>query len=214
MKIRTGSLLAVFLFLAATTGCATYTSKVDNSAGRPTKYMDMEEVTNTEHVGIEAQDIAGICDKMYRSMMANPLLANAARPPHVLISAEGLQNQTSEPINLNILADKILTGLGKAANGRMILIDNQAFMLIEKQKKLKAQGVTGQGTLQYSKTTLGVDYQLVGRITELQKVSNKTGLIDRATYLNFRMVDMQTGQAIWFDDYEFRKSAADDLIYR
>lgn len=214
MNIRFGSLLAVFLFFTAVTGCATYTSNVDNSAGRPTKYMDMEDVTETEHVGIEAQDIAGICDKMMRSMMANPLLANAAQPPHVLISAEGLQNQTSDRINLNILADEILSGLGQAANGRMILIDNQAFMLIEKQKKLKTQGVTGQGTLRYSKTTLGVDYQIVGRLTEHQTVSNKTGLVDRATYINFRMVDMQTGQAVWFGNYKFRKGAADDIIYR
>ena len=66
----------------------------------------------------------------------------------------------------------------------------------------------------YAKTTLGVDYRLTGRITSYQNVSNQTGLVDQLTQIEFQMVDMQTGEEVWNDIYDFRKVAADDLIYR
>lgn len=214
MIVKAGRISIALLLVVGLVGCATYTSKVDNSAGRPTKYMDMEDVTDTEHVGIEAQDIVAMCDKMMRSMMANPILANSQRPPHVIIDSEGFTNESADVINLNIITDRIRNGLVRASKGRMRFVSQHAAMLVEKQKKLKAKGITGQGTTAYSKTTLGADYQLWGRITALQNVSNKTGLVDRMTYISFEMTDLQTGEIVWADDFGFRKGAADDVIYR
>lgn len=199
---------AIFL-----TGCVA-TTNVENSPGRATKYMDTQAVTDTEHVGIEAQDIVQMCDTMMRSMMSEPVLANAIRPPHVLIDSQGFINESSDVINLNLITSRLKTGLRKAARGRMRFVGRHATALIEKEKKLKARGVVGQGTTAYSKTTLGLDYRLTGRITSLTNVSNRTGLVDQLTQIEFAMIDMQTGEEVWNDLFDFRKAAANDSIYR
>jgi PBP1b-binding outer membrane lipoprotein LpoB len=214
MKKRTVALIIQLIAIAWLSGCATYASRVDNSAGRASKYIDLEQVTNTEHVGIEAPDIVQMCDEMMRSMMAEPRLSNARRAPHVLIDSEGFINESSETVNLNMITGRLKVSLTKAARGRMRFVGRHAVALIEKEKELKDRGVVGQGTIPFSRKTLGVDYRLTGRITSYQNVSNKTGLTDQLTQIEFQMIDMQTGEEIWNDIYDFRKVAADDVIYR
>jgi len=204
--------LAGVLLLAG--GCATYTSQVENAPGRPSVYQAPDTTGPSAGVGIESQDIVGMCDQMMRDMMANPLLANAARPPHVIVDSAYFRNEGSQRINLNLITDRIRVALIRAANGRMVFVGRHAADMVEKERKLKREGVVGGGTAPAAAKTLGADYRLSGRIADLNQLSNTTGMTTRFTQIIFEMMDLETGAVVWAGEYSFRKSAADDIIYR
>jgi len=208
--------LAVFLvtIMPLLYGCTTYTSRVENASGRVTVYSDPGTVGSSAGIGIESQDIDSMCDKMIRNMMANPILANASRPPQIIVDAAFFRNESTNRINLNLITDNIRSGLLRAANGRMIFIGRHAVGMVEKERKLKKKGIIDQGTTAYTAKTLGGDYRLWGRITTLDAVNPRTGMTTRYTQVNFEMIDLQTSGIVWGGMYKFRKTAADDLIYR
>ncbi len=205
------SIMMAILFFS---GCATYSSKVDNTAGRATVYSDPGTSSPMAGVGIESNDILSMCDKMMRSMLANPLLANPNRPPQIVVDAANFTNESANVINLNIITDRIRNGLLRAANGRMIFIGRHAAAMIEKEKKLKKSGTVDQGTTGYVAKTLGADYRLWGRITDSNAQSKTSGMQSRFTQIVFEMMDLQNGAIVWGDEFSFRKNAADDIIYR
>lgn len=214
MKRSTISKVWILFCVVVMAGCATYTSQVENTPGTPTIYEAPDTTGATAGIGIESQDIISMCDKMMRDMMANPLLANTAAPPHVIVDAAYFRNESSNYINLNMITDRIRSGLVRAANGRMIFVGRHGANMIEHEKKLKRSGVVDQGTTPHAAKTLGGDYRLWGRITSLDGVDTQSGLTSRFTQIVFEMMDLQNGAVVWGGEYSFRKSAADDVIYR
>ena len=202
---------AVFPFFG---GCATYTTQVENAPGRPTVYAAPDTVGPVAGIGIESQDIISMCDKMMRTMMANPLLANASSPPHIIVDAAYFRNESSSRINLNMITDRLRLGLNQYANGRMIFVGRHYADMVDKERRLKDNGKVDRGTTAYAAKTLGGDYRLGGRITSLDAVAQKSGLASRFTQVIFEMVDLQTGAIAWGGQYSFKKAAADDVIYR
>lgn len=195
-------------------GCTTYKSDVENAPGRPTIYTAPETVGPVAGIGIESQDIIGMTDKMMRDMMTNPLLVNASKPPHVIVDAVYFRNESTSRINLNMITDRLRIGLNRHSNGRMIFVGRHYSDMVENERKLKAKGITDQGTTGYAAKTLGGDYRLGGRITSQDAISNSSGLTSRYTQIVFEMVDLQTGAIIWGGEYSFQKTAGDDVIYR
>ncbi|MDM8541848.1 hypothetical protein QUF90_12240 [Desulfococcaceae bacterium HSG9] len=195
-------------------GCATYSTQVDNTSGRPSVYVQNDSTGPIAGIGIESQDIIGMTDKMMRDMFTYPILTNAGSPPHVIIDSQYFKNESSSRINLNMITDRLRIGLNRNARGRMIFVGRHFSDMVEKEKKLKSQGVVGGGTTPHASKTLGGDYLLGGRITSQDAIQQSTGLTSRSTYIMFEMVDLQTGQIVWGGDYSFKKAAADDVIYR
>ena len=206
--IAVGAVCASF----ALSGCAT--TQVDNTPGRPTTYSSPDTAGPVAGVGIESQDIISMCDKMMRDMMANPLLANAKSPPHVIVDAVYFRNESTSRINLNMITDRLRLGLNRHSYGRMIFVGRHYADMVEKEKKLKRAGVVDQGTTPHAAKTLGGDYRLGGRITSLDAIAQKSGLQSRFTQIIFEMVDLQTGAIVWGGEYSFKKTAADDVMYR
>lgn len=206
--------IAAFAGILFFTGCTTYTTQVENAPGRASVYQSPDTTGSSAGVGIESQDIVSMCDQMMRDMMANPLLANVSKSPHVIIDSAYFKNEGSQRINLNLITDRIRVGMIRAANGRMIFIGRHGADMIEKERKLKRQGIVGEGSLPSTNLTLGADYRLMGRIADLNQLSNTTGTITRFTQIIFEMQDLETGAVVWAGEYSYRKAAADDIIYR
>ena len=70
------------------------------------------------------------------------------------------------------------------------------------------------GTTGLTKAQAGVDYRLIGRISTLDSRSASTGAIERYTQMSFELIDMETGESQWANQYEFKKSGRDDAVYR
>jgi len=149
---------------------------------------------------------------MVKKMLANQLLAGQDRPPHVIVDASQIKNQTLERFNTNILADQLRSALLNAAQGRLIFVNREAFDRIDKERQLKSDGIVGQGTTPAAKRQLGADYQLFARLTDLEQRDG--GRVERYTQFNFEMVDLETGQTIFSDMYNFKKRQSIPVVYR
>ncbi len=213
-RILCGKIFAMISILLLFAGCATYTTRVNNAPGRPTTYEDPESPGRVAGVGIESQDIISMTDRMMRDMLATKVLAGRQIPPRIIIDAEYFRNEGSSRINKNLITDRLRTELNKAANGRLIFIGRHYVDMFEKEKRLKRKGVVSSGTKEGSLKTYGADYRLGGRIVTLDSVNPNTGQASRFHQVTFEVVDLETGVIVWSGIYNFRKSAADDIIYR
>lgn len=210
-KIYVPILLAVTLLAS---GCATYTTRVDDTAGKATMYEDISSPGQVAGVGVESQDITSMTDKMMRDMLSNPALAGRAVAPRVIVDDSNFTNESSSIINKGMITERLMVNLNRAANGRMLFIERQAAAMIEKERALKRSGVVSHGTMGNAAAPAGADFQLTGKIMSLNSVSNTSGKTSRYHQISFKMVDLETGIAVWTGLYEFKKTAQDDIIYR
>jgi len=204
------SLLAALACGLALSACQT----VQNTAGTPTSYTDPGSVGPVRGVGIESQDIVGMTDQMMRDMLTEPRLANAAVPPHVIIDAEYLRNESSSRLNTNSITDRLRVSLNRASQGRMQFVGRQYADMVQAERNIKRAGVVDGATLSAAKAQKGGDYRLGGRITSLDARDPRNGMIQRYNQIVFEMVDLETAEIVWSGIYEFSKAAQDDIIYR
>lgn len=208
---KTSATIAVFIVLAA--GCA---STPPNSSGVSTININPAVAGPVRGVGIESQDIVSMSDQMMRDMLSEPRLAPAsnAKPPRVIVDAQYFANDSSQPINRNIITDRLRVALNRASRGRLTFIGRQYASAVQAERELKRSGVTDSGTVGMTKATLGSDYRLGGRINSLDQKSARTGMIQRYTQITFEMFDTESGEIVWSGMYEFARAAADDVMYR
>lgn len=210
MKIR--SLLVGVISIGVLAGCAT--TGVNNTAGKKTVYEDVHTSSEAvKGIGIESQDITSMTDKMVRDMLANPILSGRVPSPRVIIDSEYFYNESSSRINKNMITDRILIELQRAANGRIIFIGRQHAAMVEGERQLKRDGVTDGGSIRHTSATAGADFRLVGRITSSDAVTS-SGVTSRYQQITFQMIDLEYGTVVWAGLYEFKKTAQDDIIYR
>jgi penicillin-binding protein activator len=222
----TMKLLFLALFALLWAGCQTPppyvpSTGVDSSPGRPTVYEDVNTPGQVAGIGMESQDVASMTDKMVGDMLATPVLANRNVVPRIIIDSEYFRNESSTRINKNIITDRLRVNLNRASQGRMIFVGRHYTDMVEKERELKrgTEGgggapVVDAGTLQKTRSTLGGDFRLGGRITTLDAVNTASGLASRTHQIIYEMVDLETGQIVWSGIYDFKKTARDDIIYR
>lgn len=205
--IFAGSLLVL-------SGCATYTTRVNNASGSPTVYNDPSTAGPVSGIGIESQDVVSMTDKMARDILASPVLINQASAQHVIIDAEYFKNEGSSKINKNLIIDRLRTELNRAASGKLVFIGRHYADMVDNEKTLKKEEVVSSGNKKNSSATLGGDYRLGGRITTIDSVDTSTGQVSRFHQIVFEMVDLETEEIVWSGVYSFKKSASDDIVYR
>lgn len=187
---------------------------VDNVAGRPTTYVDPGSRGLVSGVGVESQDILSMTEQMMRSIISSGILNNRNRPPRIIMDAAFFENQSSQPINKNLIVDRLRTGLIRASQGRMMFVARQNIAMVEKERQLKRDGQVDQGTAGMTQATAGGDYRLTGSIKSLDARDRYTGAIQRYSQITFELIDLEYGTIVWADDFEFSKFAQDDAIYR
>jgi PBP1b-binding outer membrane lipoprotein LpoB len=205
--------LVIFLcpFLLSFVSCATTPKHAD---GTPASYVDPSQKSAISGVGIESQDIIAMTDKMMCDIMATQVFAQATTPPKVIIDDEYFTNESSTRINKNMITDRIRTGLNQAARGKMMFIGREYLKMMLKELQLRQLGITDQGGKAPEIKAHAADYRLGGRISTLDSVSPKTGLFSRYHQILFEMVDLKTGEIVWSNSYNFKKTGQEDIIYR
>lgn len=165
-------------------------------------------------IGIESHDIVSMTDKMVRDMLSNPTLAGRKTPPRIVIDSKRFRNTGTQAINRDLITNRLLVGLNRAAHGRMMFVTRKDLDLVQKERDLKRQGVTDVGTTGLTRAMAGVDYRLTGEIATEDMRNPKTGMMERYNQITFEMLDMETGAIVWTGMYEFARAAADDVMYR
>ncbi|MEN8190700.1 MAG: penicillin-binding protein activator LpoB [Thermodesulfobacteriota bacterium] len=202
-------------FISMMSACTTnYSTRVDDSPGRPTVYEDVNSPGKVQGIGVESQDIAGMTDKMMRDMLATPVLAARQTAPYVIVDDKYFTNESATIMNKRLITERLMINLNRASMGRMVFVERAAASMVEKERALKRSGVVTGGTMGQTKKTAGADFRLTGRIMSQDSVNSGTGYKSRYNVITFKMIDLETSIAVWTGMYEFKKSTAEDVIYR
>jgi len=191
-------------------GCAT----VPNANGVAPTTQDPNVRGPVSGVGLEGSDIITMTDQMMRDMLANPQLAGAKTPPRVIIDAQYFKNDGAQPINLNVITDRLRVNLNRAANGRMTFVSRENAAMVAQERDLKRSGATDVGTTGMTRAQAGADYRLGGRMATVDARNVSTGMVQRYTQVTFEMIDLESATIVWSNLYELSRSAADSVVYR
>ena len=189
-------------------GCAS--PGVKNPSGVPVTRMNADEQGFVAGTGVESQDLVAVTDKMARSILSIPQIANAAMPPRIAL--DPVNNNTRFPINKDIFNVRIRTELNKKSLGKVTFLARERMAALDKERNLKRSGDVTASSDPKVQEFLGADYFLTG---ELQGLSTRTkaGTSDYILYA-FQLIDARTSAIVWEDSAEIKKQGLEDAAYR
>src|SRR5208282_4012180 len=133
---------AVLALAGVISGCAS--SGVKNPSGTPVTEMRPDERGFVAGTGIESQDIVAVTDKMFRSILALPQIANAQGVPRIVL--DPVINETRFPINKDIFLARIQVELNSRAHGKVIFLARERMAALERERQLKQSGQVTSST--------------------------------------------------------------------
>jgi PBP1b-binding outer membrane lipoprotein LpoB len=198
-------MLALGIFL---TGCAS--SGVRNPSGVPVTEMRPDEQGFVAGTGVESQDLVRVTDKMARSILSIPQIANAQGQPRIVL--DPVKNETRFPINKDMFLTRIRVQLNGKAAGKVIFLARENMPALEHERQLKQSGQVTSSSDPNVVEFKGGDYFLTG---SLQGLTTRTsaGTSDYILY-SFRLIDARTSDIIWEDSSEIKKQGLEDAAYR
>lgn len=191
------SLIAISsLFL----GCASQSPSV--------QYVDPNAQGKVAGTGIESQDINAAGLQAAQSIINLPQIANAEKPPVVLI--EPVTNKSSSPIDASLYTSVLRDALLNNSGGKVRFLDRDYSDTNKKEQAMIQSGeVTGSNG---NRSALTYDYILTA---ELQGIgmSNSQGQSDYFR-LAFKLVDRKTDLLLWTNAYQIKKEGKESAVYR
>jgi len=189
-------------------GCAS--SAVKNPSGVPATEMRADERGFVAGTGIESQDLVMVTDKMARSILAIPQIANAQGVPHIVL--EPVFNDSRFPINKEIFLTRIEGQLSTKAMGKVVFLARDRMTALERERDLKRAGQVTASADPAPVEFKGADFFLTGK---LQSLGTRTGAgtSDYVLY-TFELIDARTSEKVWMDQAEIKKQGLEDAAYR
>lgn len=133
------------------------------------------------------------------SMTAHPVIANAKRPPVVMVTQ--LQNKTSEHIDTQSVMDMVRVELMKT--GKTSFIDKEARQDIADEYNYQNSGMVGGETKKGPGGQIGADYIVNGRLDSIVQEVGKEKTVYYKVTLN--LTNLKTGVINWTDQKQIRK---------
>ena len=207
--MKTITKLFLPLTLAAlVAGCAS--SGVKNPSGIGVTRMNADEQGFVAGTGVESQDLVAVTDKMSRSILGIPQIANAPTPPIIVL--DPVENKTRFPINKDIFLTRIRTQLNSKSAGKVTFLARERMAALEKERNLKREGAVTATSDPAKQEFLGANYFLTGTLQGLS-TRTKAGTSDYILYA-FQLIDARTSAIIWEDSAEIKKQGLEDAAYR
>ncbi|MCF7763399.1 MAG: penicillin-binding protein activator LpoB [Verrucomicrobia bacterium] len=194
--------------ISLSVGCAT--RGVYNPSGVPVTEMQADERGFVTGTGVESQDLVAVADKMARSILGIPEIANATTVPRVVL--EPVVNDTRFPINKDIFLTRIRGQLNIQARNKVRFLAREQMAALERERALKQSGQVTSTSDPNIVEFRGADFFLTGK---LQGMTTRTsaGTSDYILY-SFQLIDARTSDIIWEDQAEIKKQGLEDAAYR
>lgn len=203
-----GFTLAALVLAGLISGCAS--SGVKNPSGIPVTQMRPDEQGFVAGTGVESQDLVAVTDKMARSILSRPQIANAQGVPRVVL--EPVENATRFPINKDIFLDRIRVELNSQATGKVIFLARSRMPALEQERQMKQSGQVTASSDPNLVEFKGADFFLTGKLSGLS-TRTAAGTSDYILY-TFQLIDARTSEIIWEDSAEIKKQGLEDAAYR
>jgi penicillin-binding protein activator len=200
--------LSVAVISGVLSGCAS--SGVKNPRGVPVTQMSADERGFVAGTGIESQDIVAVTDRMSRSILSIPEIANAQGTPRVVL--EPVVNNTRFAIDKDLFLTRIRGQLNMKSRNKVRFLARENMAALERERGLKQSGLVTSGSDPNVVEFKGADFFLTGK---LQGVTTRStgGTSDYVLY-SFQLIDARTSDIIWEDQAEIKKQGLDDAAYR
>src|SRR5436190_9074394 len=202
------SSLAILILAGLSAGCAS--TGVKNPSGVPVTVMKADEQGFVAGTGVESQDLVAVTDKMARSILSVPQIANAQGTPRVVL--DPVINETRFPINKDIFLTRIRAELNTKARGKVIFLARERMAALEHERQLKQSGQVTSSSDPNLVEFKGADFFLTGKLSGLS-TKTSAGTSDYILY-TFQLVDARTTDIIWEDSAEIKKQGLEDAAYR
>jgi len=189
-------------------GCAS--DGVKDAAGKPATTMRADEQGFVAGTGVESQDLVAVTDKMARSILATPQIANAQGVPRIVL--DPVINDTRFPINKDIFLSRIRVQLNSKAQGKVIFLARERMAALEHERQLKQSGQVTSSSDPSAVEFKGADFFLTGKLSGLS-TRTSAGTSDYILY-TFQLVDARTTDIVWEDSAEIKKQGLEDAVYR
>jgi len=211
MNLHLNKLSSLAMSLAAAgfvAGCAS--SGVQNPSGVSVTEMRPDERGFVAGTGIESQDLVQVTDKMTRSILNIPQIANAQGVPCIVL--DPVKNETRFPINKDMFLTRIRVELTKHAGGKVAFLARDRMEALQHERSLKQSGQVTANADPNIVEFKGADFFLTGK---LEGISNRTGagMSDYVMY-TFELIDARTSISVWADNAEIKKQGLEDAAYR
>jgi hypothetical protein len=190
------------------TGCAS--SGVKNPSGVPVTEMRPDERGFVAGTGVESQDLVAVTDKMARSILNTPQIANTQGTPRIVL--DPVVNDTRFPINKDIFLSRIRAQLNSKSQGKVLFLARDRMQTLEKERQLKQAGQVTSSSDPNVVEFKGADFFLTGKLEGLT-TRTKAGTSDYVLY-TFQLIDARTSDIIWEDSAEIKKQGLEDAAYR
>ncbi|MCD6413240.1 MAG: penicillin-binding protein activator LpoB [Elusimicrobia bacterium] len=163
-----------------------------------TTYITPDSVTKYDSKFSDT-DLRFMADRMTQSILESGLLDSGGK----VIGLLHIKNRTSEHINTDAIADKIMIQLMKT--GKVKFANRQNLKDLIEEQRLSAMGVVDEAKAKEIGKIYGIDYFLSGTIESIEKKSR----ISQLTYyrLSLNLTDSETSEIVWADETELKKKA-------
>jgi PBP1b-binding outer membrane lipoprotein LpoB len=189
-------------------GCAS--QGVKNPSGAPVTEMKADERGFVAGTGIESQDMVAVTDKMARSILAVPEIANATSTPRIALLS--INNDTRFPINKDVFLTRLQTQLISKTLGKVRFLAREQMEALEKERNLKREGAVTSPSDPRLQEFKGADYFLTGKLSGMT-TKTTAGTSDYVLY-TFQLIDARTSEIVWADQSEIKKQGLEDAAYR
>jgi len=200
--------LAVLLSASFLGGCAS--SGVKNPSGVPVTEMNADERGFVAGTGVESQDLVAVSDKMARSILSVPQIANASGTPNVVLNP--VVNDTRFPINKDIFLTRIRVLLNSKAQGKVAFLAREQMEALQSERDLKQAGQVTTPSDPNIVEFKGADFFLTGKLQGMTTRA-QAGLSDYVLY-SFQLIDARSSVIVWEDFAEIKKQGLEDAAYR
>ena len=208
MKTTIIKLILPITVAVVVAGCAS--SGVKNPSGVGVTRMNADEQGFVAGTGVESQDLVAVTDKMVRSILAIPQIAQAATPPIIVL--DSVDNHTRFPINKDLFNTRLRSELIKKSGGKVQFLARERMAALEKERNLKREGAVTANSDPKLQEFKGTDYFLTGTLGGIS-TRTKAGTSDYILY-EFQLIDARTSTIVWGDNAEIKKQGLEDAAYR
>jgi uncharacterized protein (TIGR02722 family) len=195
------------------------------AAGCSSVQYDDPDKVETVNIDFGSTDLKTLASAMVDSMVAAPQLAyyehdSKSADKRIIVYTAGVNNRTSEHIDTSGITDSIRTSLLKSGRFRLAASNQGQDDLGEQVRFQQGSGrVTPEMAKAFGKQ-LGADMILYGNMRSIEKKRGRSlesggGKVEDVYYqFVLNAVNIETGEIIWADQTELRKTARTGLFGR
>jgi hypothetical protein len=153
-------------------------------------------------------DMKLMSEEMISDLLQAPFLERIEKP--ATISIIGITNDTSEFINTDDIADKIMIALVRNGSGTFEFVDRKMIEETMREFELGASGIVSTEEATRLGRAAGVDFLMAGSLSSITKVDRRE---DQRFYrLSMRLVDVERNTVTWVHEKEIRKVAKKGVL--